>query len=173
MLRGRIPEAKAALVMRFVPLLRPVTRFRADSSSCHQLSPYQKQVAEGEQREELGAVLGEAAVAGLHMAKLAFDDKAGMLDPGPHLGDDAVGCFLHEMQLAAFRGLAHDTPKSAGAIKCGFAFGADIALADPDRGFVTMQHFVPDPARVMMLQALCRRKNSENRGALTNTHLIW
>jgi hypothetical protein len=28
------------------------------------------------------------------MAKLAFDDTEGMLDPVPHLGDDAVGAFL-------------------------------------------------------------------------------
>jgi hypothetical protein len=53
--------------MRIVPLLRPVTYFQADSSSCHQLSSHQKQVAEGEQRKDLGPVLGEAAVAGLHM----------------------------------------------------------------------------------------------------------
>jgi hypothetical protein len=38
--------------MRFVPLLRPVTCFQADSFSCHQLSSHQKQVAEGEQRKE-------------------------------------------------------------------------------------------------------------------------
>jgi len=79
--------------MLSVPLLRRDTRFRADSSSCHQLSSHQKQISEREQRKELSAVLGEAAIAGLHMAKLAFDDPEGMLDLGPHLGDDAVGCF--------------------------------------------------------------------------------
>jgi hypothetical protein len=51
--------------MRFVPLLWPATRFQADSSSCHQLSSHQKQVAEGEQRKELGPVLGEAAYSGV------------------------------------------------------------------------------------------------------------
>jgi len=77
-----------------VPLLRPFTRFRADSSSCHQLSSHHEQIAEREQREELSPVFGEAVVSRLHMAELAFDDTEGMLDPGPHLGDDAVGAFL-------------------------------------------------------------------------------
>lgn len=54
--------------------------FRADSSSCHQLSSRQKQVAEGEQREELSMVLGETAVAGLHVAELALHHSERMLD---------------------------------------------------------------------------------------------
>ena len=37
-----------------------VCRFRADWCSCHQPPSHQKQIAEGEQREELGAVLGQA-----------------------------------------------------------------------------------------------------------------
>ena len=52
-------------------------RFRADSSSCHQLSSHEEQVAE---REELGAVLGQPAVAGLHLAELALDDPERVLD---------------------------------------------------------------------------------------------
>jgi hypothetical protein len=64
---------------------------------------HQKQVAGGEQRNELGLVLGDAAVAGLHMAKLAFNDTEGMLNPGPYLGDDSVGAFLKRMKRAAFR----------------------------------------------------------------------
>ncbi len=54
--------------------------FRTDSSSRHQLPSHQEQVAEREQREELGAVLGEAAVAGLYVTELALDDAEGMLD---------------------------------------------------------------------------------------------
>jgi len=50
-----------------------VAAFQADSSSCHQSPAHQEQLAEGEQREQLGAVLGEAPVAGLHVAELAFD----------------------------------------------------------------------------------------------------
>ena len=48
--------------------------FRADASPCHQLSSHQEQVAEREQREELSPVLGQPAIAGLHVAKLALDD---------------------------------------------------------------------------------------------------
>jgi len=87
--------------MRFAPPLRPIACFQAESFSCHQLSPHQKQVAEGKQRKELGPVLGEAAVAGLPMAELAFTDTKGMLN----LGDDTVYRFLSGVQLAALRGL--------------------------------------------------------------------
>ncbi len=145
--------------MLSVPLLRPDTRFRADSSSCHQLSPHQKQVAEGEQRKELGPVLGEAAVACLHMAKLAFNDTEGMLDPGPHLGDDAVGAFLKWMQIAALWGLAHDAPELARATERDRALGADISFVRPDRGLVAMQQRIPDLAVVQLgrrgLKAMC------------------
>jgi len=119
-----------------VPFFRLSIRFRADSSSCHQLSSHQKQVAEGEQRKELGPVLGKAAVAGLHMAKLAFNDTEGMLNPGPHLGNDAVGAVLKWMQVTALWGLAHDAPKPARAIERGFALGAHISLCPlPGRAF--------------------------------------
>jgi phage I-like protein len=46
--------------MLSVPPLRRHTRFRADSSSAHQLSPHQEQIAEREQRKKLSPVLGEA-----------------------------------------------------------------------------------------------------------------
>jgi hypothetical protein len=52
--------------------------FRTDSSSCHQPPSHEKQVAEREEREELGAVLGKALVAGLHVAELALEDSEGM-----------------------------------------------------------------------------------------------
>lgn len=55
-------------------------RFWADSSSCHQPASRRGQVAEREQGEELGAVIGEAAVACLHMAELPLDDPERMLD---------------------------------------------------------------------------------------------
>jgi len=38
----------------------------------------------------VGAVLGKAAVAGLHMAELVLDDAERMLNPGSHPGDDAI-----------------------------------------------------------------------------------
>ena len=40
---------------------------------------HKEQAAERKQGEELGAVLGKAAVAGLHMAELALDDAERML----------------------------------------------------------------------------------------------
>jgi len=54
--------AKAPSFMCSEPLLRRHTRFRADSSSGHQLSPHQEQIAAPEQRKQLSPVLGEAKV---------------------------------------------------------------------------------------------------------------
>lgn len=42
-----------------------------------------------------------------HVTELALDDAEGVLDLGPHLGDEAVGLFVEGMQLTAFGGLAH------------------------------------------------------------------
>ena len=80
--------------------------FRADSSSCHQPPSHPEQVAEGEQREELGAVPGRPAGAGLQMAELAFDHPERMLDACPHLGDDVVGPLVEVVQRVALGGLA-------------------------------------------------------------------
>jgi hypothetical protein len=49
--------------MLSVPPLRRHTRFRADSSSTHQLSPHQEQIAEREQLKELSPVFGYTATA--------------------------------------------------------------------------------------------------------------
>lgn len=70
--------------------MRRPTHFRADSSSGYQLSSHQKQIAEREQCKELHTVFGEAAVAGLHLAKLAFDDAERMLDLSPHLVSSGI-----------------------------------------------------------------------------------
>ena len=80
--------------------------FWTDSSSSHQPSSDQKQVAEREQGEQLGAVLGEAAVAGLQVAELAFDDPERVLDLGPHHRDDPVDLFVDRVQRAALGRLA-------------------------------------------------------------------
>ena len=56
---------------------------KADSASCQQPPSDDEQVAEGEQREELRPVLGEAAVAGLEIPELALEHAEGMLDPRP------------------------------------------------------------------------------------------
>ena len=70
-----------------------------------------KQVAKGEQRKELRAVLGETTVAGLDVSELALDHPEGMLNPGPHLGDDPVDVFIDRMQFTALGCLAHDAPE--------------------------------------------------------------
>ena len=87
----------------------PQRRFgncRVDSSSCHQPPSDPEQVAEREQREEVGAVLGEAATAGPHVAELALDEAERMLDACSDHRDGAVYLFVERMQRAAFRGLA-------------------------------------------------------------------
>lgn len=124
--------------MRFAPPLRPIVCFQAESFSCHQLSPHQKQVAEGEQRIELGPVLCEAAVAGLHIAKLAFNDTEEMLNLSPHLGDDAVGALLKRMQVAVLWGLAHDAPELARTTEHGRALGTNISFVSPDLAVVQL-----------------------------------
>jgi len=88
------------------PLLRWPGRFQSDSSSSHELSSDQEQVGKREQGEELRAVLGEAAIAGLHMAELPLDHPERVLDLGPHFGNEAVDPVVERMQLAADRGLA-------------------------------------------------------------------
>jgi hypothetical protein len=123
-------------VMLSVPLLRPDTRIRAESSSCHQLSSHQKQVAEGEQRKELGPVLGEAAVACPRMAKLPFNDTEGILDSDPHLGDNPGGDFLKWMQITAPWGLGHGASKQARTTERGRVLGAGITLVGPNRGLI-------------------------------------
>lgn len=46
-------------------------------------SEHQEEVAEGEEHKELVAVLGLAAVTGLHVTELRLDDTEGMLDLWP------------------------------------------------------------------------------------------
>ena len=72
------------------PLLRPFARFLTVSSSCHQPSPDHRQVSKREQGRQLGAVPGDAPVAGLHVAELALYDPKRVLDLGPNHDDDAV-----------------------------------------------------------------------------------
>jgi len=77
-----------------------------------------------------------------------------MLDLGAHHGDDPVDGFFQVVELAAFRGFAHDAPASVRAGECSLAFGADIAFVSPDRGLFAMKQLVPDPA-VMHLDRDC------------------
>jgi len=100
--------------------------FWAISPLCHKLYSHQKQVSKREQREELGAVLGETPVAGLHVTELALDDLEGMLDLAPDHRDDALDPLVERMPFSALRRFAHDTPDLAGVLERGRAFGAHI-----------------------------------------------
>ena len=93
----------------------PDRRRRADSASCKQPPSDEEQVAEGEQGEELRAVLGEATVAGLEVPELALEHPERVFDARPHLGDDPVDVFVQGVQHAIFRRFPHDAPDLAGA----------------------------------------------------------
>ena len=82
-----------------------------------------------EQGEELGAVSGEAPIAGLHVPELALDDPERVLD----LGDDPVDRRFDRVPRAALGGLAHHPPDLARLLERGLTLGADLALVGPDR----------------------------------------
>ena len=54
----------------------------------------QKQVGERKQREDLRAVLGDAAIADFAIAELAFDHAKHVLDLGANLAEPAVAAAL-------------------------------------------------------------------------------
>ena len=83
---------------------------------------------ERERGEELRAVLGETAAAGLHVTELAFDHPGRMLGLRPNHGDDPVDPPVEGMQLSTLGGLAHDTPEPSRARERGLRRRADIEL---------------------------------------------
>ena len=129
---------------------------------------HQKQVSKREQREELGAVLGEAPVAGFHVAELALHDPERVLDLGPHHRDHPVDPFVEGMQLASFGRLAHHAPSLARPFEHGLAFGTDIALVGPDGGLLAMQQVVPD---LTVVQSGGRGFQAVNNAAVRILHL--
>jgi len=100
--------------------------FWAISPLCHKLYSHQKQVSKREQREEPGAVLGEAPVVGLQITDLALDDPDGMLDLAPDHRDDALDPLVERMQFSTLWRFAHDTPALAGFLERGRSFRAHI-----------------------------------------------
>jgi hypothetical protein len=80
----------------------PKSDLRTDSGSSHQLPSLEEQVAEGEQGEELRAVLREAAVAGRELPELALGHLEGMLDAAADIGDEPVDVLIQMMQRAPF-----------------------------------------------------------------------
>src|SRR5690606_5217910 len=90
----------------------------------------------------LRLVLAQATVAGLAIAELTLQHPERMLDPGPQAGDDPVDALVDGVQLAALRGLAHDTPDLALGSERRLALAADVALVAEHRTLVTVQQVV-------------------------------
>jgi hypothetical protein len=63
------------------------------------------QVGERQQREHLGPVLGDAAIAHLAIAELALNDTKHMLDFRAHLAEAMIASTLAGRQRAAGFGL--------------------------------------------------------------------
>lgn len=69
-------------------------RFCAESASFCELPSHQEQVTEGEEREEMRAVLLQSPLAGFYVAELALDNQERMLNPGPHLRIDPLDLLI-------------------------------------------------------------------------------
>ena len=68
--------------------------FRAHSSlSSHQFAAHHPQIRQRKQRDELGGVLLQTAVANFHIAELAFEHSKRMLHLGADTGIDRLGLF--------------------------------------------------------------------------------
>ena len=89
----------------FIAAFAAFARFRADLSTCHQPPSHEDQVAEREQGEDLGAVLGKAPISGLHMAELALADADCMFDLRPHHGDNSVDALVEGVKRVTPRRL--------------------------------------------------------------------
>ena len=75
---GSFPAVFALLL----PFERKIPRLWSVSSSCHEALLDEEQIAKCEKRGELRPVLGQPAIAGLDVTKLAPDDPEEMLDLG-------------------------------------------------------------------------------------------
>ena len=76
------------------------------------------QVGKRQQREHLRAILGEAAIAYLAIAELAFDDPEHVLDFRTHLAEPAIAGTLLAVSRCpgvAFSFTAHSTPAASAA----------------------------------------------------------
>ena len=69
------------------------------------------QVCECQQREHLGPVLGDAAIAHFSIAELALNDTKYMLDFRAHLADPTIARTLAGRQPAAGFGLLLHRPR--------------------------------------------------------------
>ena len=91
---AQIPAAGCRFFGSFPPGFGPLGGLQAHSSlRSHQTAPRHPQVGQREQRVQLRGVLGQSAVAHLHMSKLALDHPKRVFDLGPDAGLDAFQLF--------------------------------------------------------------------------------
>ena len=87
-------------------------------SSGHKSTAGEIEIGEREECEHLRAVLGDAAIADLAVAELAFQHPEHVLDLGAHLAEAAVPGTLACVRLRpgfAFSFTAHNTPAASAA----------------------------------------------------------
>lgn len=80
------------------------------TSDALQLSTTEIEVGEGQQREYLRAVLGDAAIADFTITKLAFEHAEDILDLGADSAMAPVALLLRRRQLSAWFALLFDGP---------------------------------------------------------------
>src|SRR3954464_2080510 len=94
------------------------------------------QVCERQQREHLGPVLGDAAIAHLAVAELALHDTKHMLDFRAHLAEPVIAGTLAGRQPAAGSGLLLHRPEHARRLRGALLRVARVALVAIDRGVI-------------------------------------
>ena len=97
-------------------------------SSAHKSAAGEIEIGEREEREHLRAVLGDAAIADLAVAELAFQHPEHVLDLGAHLAEAAVPGTLALREVAVRLRLLFHRPQHAGRFRRALLFFARIAL---------------------------------------------
>ena len=86
------------------------------------------QIGERKQREHLRAILGDAAIAHLAIAELAFDDAEHMFDLRAHFAEAAIARLLSLGKLAPRFRLLLDRPQHASVFGSALLLVAGVAL---------------------------------------------
>ena len=94
------------------------------------------EVGECEEREHLRAVLGNAAIAHLAIAELAFEHAEDVLDLGAHLAEAAIAGALTLRELAARFCLLLHRPEHTGFLSSPLLLVARVAFVTVDRSVV-------------------------------------
>src|SRR4029079_10300059 len=104
------------------------------SSGGHKCPAGEIQVCERQQREHLGPVLGDAAIAHLAIAELALNDTKHMLDFRAHLAEPVIAGTLASRQPAAGFGLLLHRPEHPRRLRAALLRIAGVALVAIDSG---------------------------------------